>query len=152
MRLMPHIAMSSTAGPEETLITTVVQQLHIQSTWTWSVAKDRTGGMKTQRNYKVFWWILSVKLSYFSIVVKDKTIRRENWLSLSHTKLLSCPYLRLAHKVWKRRTGSILHDRVTGWMKLSAQTHHAEKDSTCPQRGFCLDISRKIYGFKWLLK
>lgn len=35
--LMPHVAVSSAAGPEDALRTILTQQLHVQSTWTASV-------------------------------------------------------------------------------------------------------------------
>lgn len=50
---VPHIAMSSTAGPEEDLRTAVVYDLHIQNTWARSVGEDGPGA-GTQRDNTVF--------------------------------------------------------------------------------------------------
>lgn len=145
MRLVPHVAMSSTAGPEETLITIVVQQLHIQSTWTGWVAKDVPGGARRQRNDTVF-WLFPASISYVELFFNSCSEKKPiisggkihyHYLTLKCFLIL---YLCLARTVWKRRTGSILQDLVTVWMKLSAQSHRAQKDSTCPQQGFHLDI------------
>lgn len=48
---VPHVAVSSTAGPEDALVTVVIQQLHIQNTWVGSVGDGGAVSVRRQRNY-----------------------------------------------------------------------------------------------------
>lgn len=119
---VPHVAMSSTAGPEDSLIIRLIKELHIQSTWIGS-ASDR--------------W--SVKCKFKVYLVKGQ-----------YSVMCRYDHLCLAHRACRKRTDSNLYDLVTAEMKSSGQMHHEEKDSTCPRQGFYLDINRKMGQINWV--